>query len=30
MLGVSYNFGRGRVYNEAERHISNRDEDSGL
>ena len=30
MLGVSYNFGRGRVYNEAERHISNRDEDPGL
>lgn len=30
MLGVSYNFGRGRAYTEAERHISNRDEDSGL
>lgn len=30
MLGMSYNFGRGRTYTEAERHISNRDEDSGL
>jgi len=30
MLGISYQFGRGRVYNEPAKRIENMDEDSGL
>ena len=30
LIGVSFQFGKGRVYNEATRRVDNADRDSGL